>query len=339
MNQEKIKKYGELAVISGEEFAGLEKQWVPISPSLDLITGGIPGGSYVRLVGDMKCGKTITSLHIAKNAQKLGRQIFYLDIEGRLKKRDLEGIEGLNLAEDKFKIIRSYRDTKTDTSHILTADEFLDLAEYYIHTVPGSLLIFDSISMLLTTKERDGEVDDQHRAPGAKLMAQFLKRMANVVPVNDNILVCVQHLISNTSGYGKAKVASGGRKIEYAGDVVLQATKVEILKDDNNLPYGQQVTWQTSSTSSNCTPNQSITSYIRYGKGIDELAEILDIALMLGLVEKAGSWFKMNYMEEYIDDFDIKKYQTQGKLKLHHRLMQNQDERDILDKIIRSFNT
>ena len=337
MDKEIAKKYGKLAVVSGEDFVSLEREWVPISPALDMITGGIPGGSYVILTGDQKCGKTVSALHIAKNAQKLGRKVFFFNIEGRIKKRDLEGIRGLKLDKEHFEIIRSYRDPDTNESRILLANEFLEIAEYYIHTVPGAVLILDSISMLLTENEQTSDIEQQHRAPGAKLMANFLRRMSNVVPVNDTIVICIQQLISNTSGYGKTKVRSGGRKISYAVDIDLEAKKVVPLTDNNDYQYGQQVTWVTGSTAS-IAPGQKIDSTIRYGIGIDEVIETIDIGLAMGFLEQGGAWFSMPYMESHIqDNFDIKNYKTQGKPKLYQRLLDNPEELTALQDDIKGL--
>jgi recombination protein RecA len=331
MDSSKVKKkYGDLAVISGQEFVEIENSWVSISPSLDVITEGVPGGSYVVLTGPKKVGKTTLALHIARNAQKVGRKAFYFNIEGRLKQRDLRGIQGLNLDKEHFEVIRSYRDEKTNETRILFAHEYLDIGEHYIHTIPGSVLIFDSISMLLSEEESTSELTKQHRAPGAKLMANFLKRMSNVVPVNDNIVICIQQIIANTSGFGASKVRSGGLKIGYAVDIDLEATKVEKLYDNNNMPYGQNVTWKTGSTAT-IAPGQTVVSTLRYGIGIDEVSEIIDIATNFGLIYVApkSSWYELLFMEEK-DKPDDFKPKVQGKENLYHYLTENQDVLEIL---------
>jgi recombination protein RecA len=324
MDSSHIKKtYGKLVAISGKEFAEQENKWVSISPSLDIITEGIPGGSYVILTGPAKAGKTSLALHISKNAQKVGRKVFFFNIEGRLKKRDLEGILGLKLDEEYFEVIRSYRDPESGESRILYAHEYLAIAEHIIHTIPGAVLIFDSISMLLTEDESSSEITKQHRAPGAKLMANFLKRMSNVVPVNDNIVICIQQIIANTSGYGKTYVRSGGRKIQYAVDIDLEATTVEQLTDKNGMPYGQNVTWKTGSTAT-IAPGQTVVSVLRYGVGIDEVTEIIDIAVSIGLIVKGGSWYELIYMENH-DKPEGFKPKIQGKEKVYAYLSENED--------------
>jgi recombination protein RecA len=237
----------------------------------------------------------VTSLCIARNAQKQGRPVYYLNIEGRLKTRDLMGIRGLKVKE--VKIIRSYRDEKKGVTRILTAEEFLTWGEWIVHNVPNAVIIFDSISQLAAEKELDGEMGEQHRAPGARLMSQFCRRVSNVVPVNNTIIISVLHLIANTSGFGAPKVESGGRKIKYACDVGLIAKTFKFKrgsgKGDDNMnkpPYGQEVLWQTTSTGI-VAPGQQITSYIRYGVGIDEVLETMMLAKDAGFITKSGAWY------------------------------------------------
>jgi RecA/RadA recombinase len=157
----------------------------------------------VVLTGQPKCGKTTTSLDFAANAQKPeygsgsykdGRMVYYLNIEGRLKKRDLEGIPGLNL--EKFDVIGS------QTGKILRAEEYLQIAERIINQEPGCVVIIDSYSALCTEAEITSDMDKMQRADGAKLLAKFCRKVANVIPVNKNIVIGITHLMGNPTGYG-----------------------------------------------------------------------------------------------------------------------------------------
>ena len=107
------KTFGDDILMSGNAIKEKETIVIPLSPSLDMIlNGGVPEGSFVVLTGQPKCGKTTTSLQIAALAQQKqyaygdfekGREVYFLNIEGRIKKRDLSGIKGLDL--DRFHII------------------------------------------------------------------------------------------------------------------------------------------------------------------------------------------------------------------------------------------
>ncbi len=249
---------------------------------------------------------TITALHIASKCQQKNRPIFFLDIEGRLKSRDLLGIKELKASE--INIIKSYK------GKILLAEDFLTIAIDILSNIPRSVVIMDSVSQLCTEKEFNCGMGEQQRAPGAILLAQFCKKIANIVPVNDNIIIMIQHLIANTSGYGASLVASGGRKIKYSMDIGLITKSFKLLRpgnkdDDENIPpYGQEVVWQTISTAF-VAPGQKTTSSIRFGLGIDEIKENIQLGIDFGLITQAASWLDLTYLGD-----NAQKIQGQEKL-------------------------
>jgi recombination protein RecA len=334
IDKELIKAFGEGAFITGDSLSKYASPIIHVSPRIDmLIGGGIPGGSVVTLAGVEKSGKTVTALHIAGKAQQMGRETYYLNVEGRIKPRDIDGIECLDTS--KLNIIRSYRD-EGGQSRILKADEFLKIAESIIHNRPGSVVIIDSISQLVTSGEMSNELETRDRAPGATLMAKFCRRLSNVIPVNDVVLIGILHFIANTSGYGKSLVTSGGNKIKYAMDVGLECRSYTLVREgvsDDSRPIGQTVNW-VSTSAALAPPGQKATSMITFGVGIDEVYEMVDMGVEFGLIEQSGSWLKMVYMKEHVTEgeWDIKNFQLQGKTNLVNRIRKNKEERECLEK-------
>lgn len=323
-----IKKFGKEAFISGDELEQYANSVVHVSPRIDLVLGGgIPGGSVVTLAGSQKCGKTVTALQILGKAQQDGRPTYFLNVEGRIKPRDLHGIACLD--KSKLKIIRSYRDKDSGQTKILKAHEFLSIAENIANNVPRSVIVIDSISQLLTEGELINDLETQDRAPGARLLAKLCRRLCNVIPINDIILVGILHVYSNTSGYGKTTKVSGGNKIQYAMDIGLECKKFELVREGSNVDgtvVGQDVHWTTTSTAFN-PPGQTATSRITYGVGIDDVYEIIDISTEVGFIAQSGSWFELVFMQDVLgDDYDEKKFKVQGKPKLIERLKNNPEE-------------
>jgi RecA/RadA recombinase len=180
--KEDVKKnFGDNVMLTANSVIDKKLITIPVSPALDVVlNGGIPEGSFVIFTGQPKCGKTTTSLDFCATAQKKeyahgsfkeGREVYYLNIEGRLKKRDLEGIPGLNL--DKFNIIGSQE------GKILHAEEYLQIGERIINEIPGSVVIIDSYSALCTEAEITSEMNKMQRADGAKLLAKFCRKVAD----------------------------------------------------------------------------------------------------------------------------------------------------------------
>lgn len=292
-----IKDFGADIILNATAVMDRESLVIPVSPALDIIlNGGIPEGSFVVLTGQPKCGKTTTSLDFAATAQQeqysngSPRKVYYLNIEGRLKKRDLEGIPNLNL--ERFDIIGS------QTGKILHAEEYLQIAERIINEDPGCVLIIDSYSALCTEAEITSDMDKMQRADGAKLLAKFCRKVANVIPVNKNIVIGITHLMGNPTGYGAEFKEKSGQAIAYQTDVKMRAkTFKPWLLSADNTQIGQEVEWQTLCSALG-PPGGNITSYIRYGKGIDKEMELVNLAVDMGLINKGGAWYTLDFLND-----------------------------------------
>ena len=270
---------------------------------------------------------TTTSLDFAATAQKpeyqgslkSPREVYYLNIEGRLKKRDLEGIPGLDLS--RFHVIGSQQ------GKILHAEEYLQIAEKIINEVPGSVVIIDSYSALCTEAEITSEMDKMQRADGAKLLAKFCRKVANVIPVNKNIVIGITHLMGNPTGYGAEFKEKSGQAIAYQTDIKLRAKtfKPWVLSADSNQ-IGQEIEWQVVCSALG-PPGGQITSYIRYGQGVDKYMEAICLASDMGLINKGGAWYTLTSLPD--------KPKFQGTEKVRSFLLENPQAYEDLVKSIK----
>lgn len=262
-----------------------KRKIIKTSPNLDLIlNGGILDGTITLVSGPPKVGKTLTCLHIAKNAQQLGKKVYFISVEGRLQKRDLEGIEGLDLSPDKFKIVASSK------KKILSAHEFIEKTEGLLKTQENIFVIFDSFSQLCPEALREHDMSGMYRDYTPALLSWFTKRISGILSLRDNCLVGILHRMSNQDPQSKKKwIEAGGNKIQYAYDNKLVA-KFQIPWITNDEQVGQIVSWVCESNAIG-KPNKTCDSYIRYGIGIDVIAETFNIAKEIGIIKKAGSWF------------------------------------------------
>lgn len=304
------KDFGNDIILNGNAIVDKNSIVIPVSPSLDIaLNGGIPEGSFVILTGQPKCGKTTTSLDFAATAQKSQyqgslkepREVYYLNIEGRLKKRDLEGIPGLDL--ERFHVIGS------QTGKILHAEEYLQIGERIINEIPGSILIIDSYSALCTEAEITSDMSKMQRADGAKLLAKFCRKVANVIPVNKNIVIGITHLMGNP-GYGTVEwKEKSGQAIAYQTDIKLRAKfhKAWTVGTDGTQ-IGQEIEWQVMCSALG-PPGANITSFLRYGSGIDKYMELITLATDIGLINKGGAWYTIpNVKDKFQGTEKVRQY-------------------------------
>jgi recombination protein RecA len=313
------KKYETNVLINANEIIDQDRKVVSASPAIDFgLNGGIPEGSWVLLSGTPKCGKSTLALQIAANAQcQYGKDVFIGNIEHRINKKELSGIHNLDIS--KVEVIQSQK------KKILMAQDFLQEFTNIIKTVPGCVLIVDSSSALCAEKEFTEDITSQARNEGPKLLANFCRKMASIVPVQDVILIIIQHLIANTSGYGSPYYEDGGNKIQYQADIKMRCSsfqKWNSTQTDDLTRIGQVVNWQVI-TSSLGPPGGKIQSYIRYGYGIDDIKEMIGLSLDLGIIEKGGAWYTFGELK------------TQGEEKLRNALLENPDKLEELSQAIK----
>ena len=346
--KEIIKKYGHV-VRSGlevfEERSNL--QVIPVSPALDLaLGGGIQEGGWVTFTGDPKSGKTTTALQFAATCQqeKYGsKPIIYLDAEGRLKSINLTGIDGLDI--EKMKIVGTVDEP-------MSAEQFLNIAEFYIKNTPGCVLIIDSISSLIPEKELIDDVNAQYRPSLPKLLKNWCKKLGGIVPRQKAIVIMITHLIANTSGFGKSKVADGGRGIQYQTDNILE---IKYIKPwvSGGKQIGQMIHWQIKTSAAGGFPGSEAQGWLKYGLGIDKTQELFIMAVDLDLIAKAGAWYTCNYLLENIDrvkdllianDIDVEDekevksfFQFQGQDRVAAFLSSNPITLEILEEEIKSM--
>lgn len=324
LSKEIQKLYG-VELTSGHELANRSQTIIPVSPQLNLaLGGGILSGSWVGLVGKEKCGKTSLALSFASNAQKEeygSRFCYYLNIEGRLKPRDINGIQGLD--KDKISVIESR------SGNILSAEKYLSIAENLIKNHPGCILIIDSESALCTESEYVESMDKMFRASTAKVMSKFCRKVSNILPVNDNIVININHVMANPSGYGSPYVEKGSNSTKYQTDFKLKAKSFKPWKDGDKQ-IGQEVKWLVV-TSALGPPGMEVDSYIKYGIGIDNIYELMMLAMDCSVLQAKGAWITAD------EDLFGEKLNLQGKEKMYNWLLDNPDKYKVLEDKVRKI--
>ena len=287
MTKDIIKEYGNV-IHDPSSIIDQKLKIIPISPKLDIaLGGGVPEGSLFIMTGPEKIGKTLTALTFCANAQQDNRKIYYGNVEGRLRKRDIEGIKELDSDAEKIQIIGSTQ------GNILSAEKYLGIFDQIIHTQPNTICVIDSFSALASDAELTGDLTDQQVMSVQKVLAKFCRRMAPALPINKVTVVGITHLMANVStfGRGKAKVEKSGTALKYQVDVKLHASHTKpIMQGETQI--GQTVYWQVV-TSSIGPPGQKVESHIKYGRGIWKEMELADLLVDFGIVKKSGAWLTL----------------------------------------------
>lgn len=301
------KKYGNIIESGSEVLASLENfETIGISPALDIaLGGGLREGSCVVMTGDPKTGKTTTALYFAAKAQKKGKNVFYLNTEGRLTKENFRGIKGLDT--DAIKIVQA-----TDAKPLVSAEDYLNTLETLIKNTPELVAIVDSTSNMVPQDELDGEIRTGVRNALPRLLSMFFKRISGDVARTKAIIIFITHNIANTGGsrWAPSKMADCGNMLQYqAGTnmVITHRGKWEVPKDSGNH-VGQVANWIIKTSAAGGIPNTTAESWIRYGVGLDEAQEVAQIASQFAMISRSGAWYTMTTCVDNQDDPLIKSW-------------------------------
>lgn len=297
---DKLKKeFGDGIFVSGQFVADKKPVIASVSPQLDLMLGGgIKFGSFVIPTGPPKVGKTSISLHFAGNALKVPtifdnpRHVYFFNIEGRLNQRDLLGIHTLrqHLQTD-ITVVQSR------PGKILTGQDYLSIGEQYINEKPGCIFIFDSFSQLCSAARREAEFGSRFRDDMPLYLSDFCKRICNVIPINDSIVIGITHRIANQSGTGMSPwLEASGQKVQYEVDVKINAKFKQDWKV-GEVQIGQDIHLECGCSSLHGlfpgNPGSSCISKLRYNYGLDKEAELVNLCVDLGIIKKGGSWYEI----------------------------------------------
>lgn len=296
---------------------------IPLTPQLDMATGGgIMAGSIVAISGKEKHGKTSLALKICANAQKPehgNRHIYYHDIESRLEKRGLEGTYGLDYTPKRFSLARS------EKANIVVAEQHLNAAEAEINSHPGCVVVIDSLSAMYTKSDQTSEISGTKRPAAPKLISDFLKHVSGPVRVNECILICMLHIYQNQdpASHG-AFLEDCGRKIQYFLNYKIRAISKKDWEEQGTV-IGSKFNWlMVTSPLSGCMNNSKVETYLRYGYGMDDIAETIELGKTLSIIENKAPWLK----------YKDKSYCGLGALCEH--LTENPEEFKELDSSVRT---
>lgn len=291
-------------IFDASHIMGKKKKVVSVSPSFDLMTGGVPEGSFMALTGHEKVGKSVLALTVAAAAQKLeyanpelcpdGRFVLYLNSEHRIKDRDLAGIHGLDLSPERFKLIQS------SPGNIINSQKFCTIAERAINEIPGCVVIIDSFTILSSKEEQEAAIGYQDRGKSNGIISQLMRKIAAPLCVNQCIVIGITHGMANTSGFGASWQEKSANALKFAEDIKLSSKKVDkwrVGTDTKSPQIGQKTQWNVEFAAV-LAPGGTVNTHIRYGYGVDIYTELLEVALEYGLVDLNGSWYTMSFMNQ-----------------------------------------
>jgi len=311
------KDYGKGSIISRK--SGAVEAISTGSLKLDLATGigGLPRGKVVELMGWESSGKSTVAQKVVANAQAKGLKCLYMDGEFSLDPTYAKAL-GINMEE-----LMVYQIDEGG------GEKCYNVAERLIRTGEIGVAIIDSQTSMLPKKVMEGEVGDSAIGLHARLMSTAVPKIMNAAAIGNCLVIFISQFREKIGVmFGSPETTNGGNALKFyahmrievrksivkEGDLaVANKTKCKIIKNKLSEPFG------------------TAEFNIIFGKGIDRLGELIDLAVDYEVVKKGGAWFSYGEGENLV--------KAQGEDKFRELLEANSDfAQEIENQVIQKVN-
>ena len=239
--------------------------------------GGYPKGRIIEIYGPESSGKTTLALHAIAECQKMGGKAAFIDAE-----HAIDPTYAANLGVEVNELYLSQPDS---------GEQALEICQLLAQSGGMNLIVVDSVAALVPQAELDGEMGDNSVGLQARLMSKAMRKIAGVLNKNDCAVIFINQLREKVGVmYGNPETTSGGRALKFYASIRIDIRRTEALKTGADI-YGN--TCKVKIVKNKVAPPfKQCEIDIIYGKGVSKEGEIIDCAVELGLMRKAGSWYE-----------------------------------------------
>src|SRR3989339_194337 len=278
---EQIKsKFGEGAIMTFGEAKTMQVDAVPTGClSIDIALGvrGVPRGRVIEIYGPESSGKTTLAQHIVAEVQKLGGIAAFVDAEHAL---DPDYAKKIGVKVDELLI-----------SQPDTGEQALDIVETLVRSNAVDVIVIDSVAALVPRAEIEGEMGDSHMGLQARLMSQALRKLTSAIAKSKAVIIFTNQLRMKIGVmFGNPETTPGGKALKFYASIRLDCRKIGNIQDGEKIVGSRHRIKVVKNKVA--APFRVCELDILNVGGISRMGDLIDLAVLNGVIEKSGSFFR-----------------------------------------------
>lgn len=232
-----------------------------------------------EIYGRESTGKSTLALQAVASVQKEGYVPIWIDSE-----QSLQQPYAQNMGIDTSGVW---------ISHECVIENIIELIKSASRSSACGLIVLDSVAGCISKAEAEGDLDSQQIATTARAFARGLKVINKELRDSDTSVIFINQLrdVPNVMGpTGPSQQTTGGKALKYAAHCRVEVKPRGQRIQKNNVT-GRQMKIMTEK---NRTAPRFCTTYINHfeGSGFDTVDSFIEGATSLGIIERAGAWYK-----------------------------------------------
>jgi len=258
------------------------------------LKGGLGFGRQVLIWGNKSAGKSSFCLQMIGEAQKAGKTCAWIDAEA-----SYDPAWAAKLGVDSESLI--YSPAKSINDMVDVAQQLMEAGV--------DIIVVDSISALLPAIYFEKDSSDLKKLEDTKQIGAEAKDMTHAVKMlnyanKNTLLVLISQQRNQFGSMHASHIPTGGMAVKFFSSTVIKlwASEADANAIKSGIQVGDKIIEQKVGR-----PVNWIIDYNKLGPmglsgqydfyfqgdqvGVDSVGEILDVAEMMGIVQKGGAWY------------------------------------------------